>query len=126
MIEHPDGVVLIRRGHPPFQGSFALPGGFVDDDETTEQAARREVKEETGLDVRLVGLIGVYSGPGRDPRGSTLSVVYRGQITAGHLRAGDDASEAAVFPCEALPELAFDHGQILYDAFHGNGRKRLE
>lgn len=109
-----DGVVLVERRNPP--PGWALPGGFVDYGETCELAAVREAKEETGLDVELTGLLGVYSDPGRDPRHHTLSVVYTGMAKdMGSLRAGDDAAQARVFALDELPGLAFDHDTILAD-----------
>lgn len=109
------GVVLVERGSEPH--GFALPGGFVDYGETVEAAAVREAREETGLDVVLTGLLGVYSDPARDPRGHTMSVVFTAQaLDPGALRAGDDAAEAAFHRLDALPApLAFDHGRILND-----------
>ncbi|MEF2229738.1 MAG: NUDIX hydrolase [Pseudodesulfovibrio sp.] len=110
----PDGVVLIERRNPPH--GWALPGGFIDYGETCERAAIREVREETGLDVALTGLLGVYSDPARDPRHHTMSVVYTGRARdMAALKAGDDAARAGVFPLEALPVLAFDHAAILAD-----------
>ncbi len=109
-----DGVVLIERLNPPH--GWALPGGFVDVGETCEQAAVREMKEETGLDVVLTGLLGVYSDPKRDPRQHTMSVVYTGvarDVSA--LIAGDDAGKVEVYPLGKWPELAFDHAAILDD-----------
>lgn len=109
-----DGVVLIERMNPP--AGWAMPGGFVDEGETCEQAAVREMKEETGLDVVLTGLLGVYSDPRRDPRQHTMSVVYTGVARdPDQLMAGDDAGRAEVFPLGQWPDLAFDHGQILAD-----------
>lgn len=109
-----DGVVLIERLNPP--PGWALPGGFVDYGESCEHAAVREMKEETGLDVKLTGLLGVYSDPGRDPRHHTMSVVYTGVAEdISKLKAGDDAGKAQIFPLGKWPELAFDHGAILED-----------
>ncbi len=108
-------VLLVKRGREPFKGMYALPGGFVDYGEKTEDAIVREMKEETGLEVEVEGLLGVYSDPHRDPRGHTVSVVYVLRLKGGKLSAGDDASEAAFFPLDSLPQLAFDHEKILRD-----------
>jgi 8-oxo-dGTP diphosphatase len=105
--------VLIKRKNPPFQGMWALPGGFVDIGETVEHAAIREAKEETGLDVELLALLNVYSDPGRDPRGHTVSVVYIAHAAGGVLQGADDAAEAQLFfPAHGV-DLAFDHALIL-------------
>ncbi len=109
------GVVIIRRRNAPV--GFALPGGFIDEGETAEHAAVREMREETSLRVRLTGLLGVYSRPDRDPRSHTLSVVFTGvPEDADALCAGDDAAEAAFYPLDALPQpIVFDHAKILQD-----------
>jgi len=117
------GIVLVARKNPPL--GWALPGGFVDYGETCEAAAVREAKEETGLDVELTGLLGVYSDPARDPRGHTMSVVYTAQAwDADVLCAGDDAGDAVFFTLDALPPLAFDHGRIVQDFIAGLARLR--
>ena len=106
-------IVLIKRKNPPFQGSYALPGGFVDYGETVENAVIREFKEETGLDAEIQEFIGIYSEPDRDPRGHTVSVVFELKITGGTMLAGDDAAEVSLFPLNELPNLAFDHAKII-------------
>ncbi|OIO06122.1 MAG: NUDIX hydrolase [Desulfovibrionaceae bacterium CG1_02_65_16] len=117
------GIVLVERRNPP--PGWALPGGFVDYGESCEAAAVREAKEETGLDVILTGLVGVYSDPKRDPRGHTMSVVYSAQaLDLSHLQAGDDAGKARFYALDALPPLAFDHGRIVQDFISGLLRLR--
>lgn len=117
IIELSDGrqesIVLIERRNPPL--GWALPGGFVDVGEPVERAATREAAEETGLQVHLRHLLGVYSAPDRDPRGHTVSVVFIGQAT-GEPHAADDAKQVCVCGLENLPqELVFDHQLILKD-----------
>ena len=109
------GIVLVERANEP--RGFALPGGFVDEGEAVEDAAVREMREETSLDVRLTGLLGVYSRPDRDPRRHTLSVVYVGEARdAEALCAGDDARAAAFYALDALPSpIVFDHAEIIED-----------
>jgi 8-oxo-dGTP diphosphatase len=109
-------VLLIRRKFPPFQGALALPGGFVEVGETVEAACRRELKEETALEIGELKLIGVYSDPARDPRGHTCSVAYLGLGVRGSARAGDDAAAAEWVADWRSAGLAFDHAQILADA----------
>ena len=106
---------LVQRKNPPYQGKFALPGGFVEIGETTEKAAIREAFEETGLSVELIKLVGVYSDPDRDPRGHTVSVCYLAK-GFGELKSGSDAASADLFELESVPELAFDHNKIINDA----------
>lgn len=114
IIYHPGrGIVLVKRGHAPL--GMALPGGFVEEGETVEQAAVREMREETGLDVELAGILGVYSAPNRDPRFHTMTVTFVGQAAdPDALKAGDDAAEAAFYPLDALPSpLCFDHARAV-------------
>lgn len=108
-------IVLIERKNPPFQGSWALPGGFVDVGETVEEACRREMKEETGLKVEIIRLLGVYSDPSRDPRGHTVSAVFICRAEGGTLLGGDDAARAEWFPLPPDVPLAFDHEKIVRD-----------
>lgn len=110
-------VLLIQRGNQPFKGGWAFPGGFMNMDETTEQCAIRELEEETGLKVSKVNQIGAYSKVERDPRGRTVTVAYLAIVDAPIAVNGqDDASKAQWFPLSALPELAFDHADIMQDA----------
>ncbi len=94
---------------------FALPGGFIDVGETVENAVIREAKEETGLDIEIIKILGIYSDPKRDPRGHTVSICF---IATGHgdLNAGDDAGDVGLFDIDKVPELAFDHNKIIEDA----------
>lgn len=110
-----DQIVLIRRKNPPFQGQYALPGGFVEYGETVETAVVREFLEETGLQTSVKRIVGVYSSPDRDPRGHTVSVVFELEKIGGDLQSGDDATEVNLFSFDNLPELAFDHAEILTD-----------
>jgi len=114
LVEMEEGVVLVRRGQPPFVGWWALPAGYIEADESVEQAAVRECKEETGLDIELLELFGVYSFP-EGPVQSGIIIFYRARPVGGELRAGDDAQDAGVFPPDALPEkLAFrTHREVL-------------
>ena len=109
-------VLLIRRGNEPFKGSYALPGGFVDMGERVEDSCRRELSEETGLHVGELRLIGVYSDPGRDPRGHTCSVAYLARVGRAEVTAGDDAAAAEWVADWRREKLAFDHAQIIADA----------
>lgn len=109
------GFILIKRKHPPY--GWALPGGFVDYGESLEEAAVREAKEETSLDIELIGQFHAYSDPGRDPRFHTISTVFIARAE-GQPKALDDAQEIGIFTEENTPHpLAFDHERILADYF---------
>lgn len=113
MVDQPGRpVLLVERSFEPL--GWALPGGFVDVGETLEHAAIREAKEETGLDVTLTLLLGLYSDPRRDPRGHTVTAVYVAEAR-GTPKAGDDARDVKAFDPMRPPPLAFDHGIILGD-----------
>lgn len=114
IIKLDDKIVLIKRKNPPH--GWALPGGFVDYGESYEKAALREAKEETGLKVRNLRQFHTYSDPDRDSRFHTASTVFTGEAS-GKPVAGDDAGEVELFKRDNLPELAFDHAQILADYF---------
>ncbi len=119
VIIHHGSLVLIMRKNPPYSGSWALPGGFVEYGETAEFAALRETKEETGLDVALDKIVGVYSDPERDPRGHIVSICFLARKIGGKLMANTDASKVRCFSLGDISglDLAFDHRKILEDAF---------
>jgi len=110
-------LVLIKRGKDPYKGKLALPGGFVEYGESVEEAARREAKEETGLEVELKKIVGVYSDPNRDPRGHVVSICFlangKGEVTP-----GSDASEVIELDPRKVnrDDLAFDHWHMLRDS----------
>ncbi len=109
-------VLLVRRKYPPFKGQYALPGGFVEIGETVESACRRELLEETGVKAGKLQLLGVYSDPGRDPRGHTCTVTFLTRIRSTTATAGDDAAAAEWIEKWPIADLAFDHAQALADA----------
>lgn len=119
-----DGVVLIRRKNPPFQNAFALPGGFVDRGETVEAACKREVKEETGITVINLRLVGVFSDPQRDPRGHNVAIAFLAEGDAANMTAGDDAADVQIVQDWREQQLAFDHKDILEQAYKLHRKKR--
>jgi len=119
-------VLLVRRGRPPFEGDWGLPGGFCEWKETTEDCCARETLEETGLTVRVGALRGVYSRPDRDPRGHNVTVLYAARVLAGRAKGGDDAAEARWFAPSEIRKLAFafDHGDIVREQLARDRRRR--
>ena len=118
IVETNNQVLLVERLHDPYQGMWALPGGFLNcGRENLEQAGVRELQEETGLRAqpRDLVLIGVYSDPNRDPRGHVIAHTYIVTKWTGQARAGDDAAKIRFFPLDNLPDLAFDHNQAIKD-----------
>ena len=114
-------VLLVRRGNLPFEGYWAIPGGFVEANEPLEAAARRELWEETGAELSHLEQMYTFGDPGRDPRGWTISVAFLAllssqEVESWRLQAGSDAGEVGWFDMDALPALAFDHAKILAHA----------
>jgi 8-oxo-dGTP diphosphatase len=110
-------ILLVRRLKDPFKGQLALPGGFINEGETAEEAAKREAFEETSLEVEPIEILGVYSDPKRDPRKHVMSVVFIGIVTGGIEKAGDDAQDTEWLDLGKIDSsvLAFDHLQIICD-----------
>ena len=107
-------MLFIKRKNEPFKGQWAIPGGFVDEGEDLEEAARRELQEETGLEVKGLEQLAAFGKPGRDPRQHTVSIAYVGFADENARAIGaDDADEAEWFPVDNLPQLAFDHAEIV-------------
>lgn len=107
-------VLLVKRKKDPFKGKWALPGGFLEDEEPLEEGAKRELEEETGLKISNLKQLQAFGTPGRDPRGRTISIVFYGHTTSQEtVQGNDDAEEAQWFPVTELPELAFDHSKIM-------------
>jgi 8-oxo-dGTP diphosphatase len=118
IVEKNNKILLIKRKNGPFKNMWALPGGFLDyGKETLEQAAKRELEEETSIITKTsdLELLGIYSDPGRDPRGHVISHTYIVKEYAGTPKANDDAKDVGFFSLENLPELAFDHDRIIED-----------
>lgn len=116
-IDEKEEVLLIKRKHDPFSGTWALPGGFVEIDEDLLEGAKRELVEETGLENIELEQFKAYGRPGRDPRGRTISIIFHGKLinNADEIKAGDDAAKAEWFELNSLPKLAFDHEEIIAD-----------
>jgi len=110
-------ILLIRRGRDPYAGKWALPGGFVEENELLSVACKRELKEETGLSVQDVKQLKAYDKIDRDPRGRTISIAFYGfsDEENSQVQAGDDAASVEWFPLDSLPPLAFDHDLIIND-----------
>ncbi len=119
-------ILLVQRGRPPFEGRWGLPGGFCEWKETTEACCARETREETGLRVKVGELLGVYSKPGRDPRGHNVTVLYRCLARSGRIAGGDDAADARWFTPREIAKLpfAFDHGKIVQEQLAADRRRR--
>ena len=109
-------VLLVRRGGEPYKGQWAFPGGFLKMDETAEQGALRELREETGLQPSAIGQLGVFSDVHRDPRERVITIAWYALVKPSEVVGGDDADEAAWFPVDNLPPLAFDHQSIFETA----------
>ena len=118
ILEKDDNLLLVLRKKDPFKGSLAIPGGFVNEGERVEDAARREMLEETNLNIELVDILGVYSAPNRDPRGHVVSIVFIAKIISGNVTAGDDADSFEWLSTADLIKnrrVAFDHIKIIED-----------
>ena len=118
-------VLLIERANEPFKGCWAFPGGFMDMEENAEDCARRELKEETGLQLEHMEQIGVFTDVDRDPRGRTVSIAYSALVEKRPVIGADDAAQARWFPISEIPALAFDHEKILRAALDVLHDKRL-
>jgi 8-oxo-dGTP diphosphatase len=115
VIDDEGRILIMERGTEPFKGRWVLPGGFVDPGETVEAACIREVREELGLDVRIVGLVGIYSTPGRDPRGSFVSIAYRVEVISGKILHTEEAPTHRWVGLHEILPMGFDHARIVAD-----------
>lgn len=109
-------VLLIERGIPPFQGMWAFPGGYLQMDEDAIEGAKRELKEETGLEDAYIEQFRTFSAVNRDPRGRVITIAHLALVKISEVKGGDDAAKAEWFPLQGLPQLAFDHDMILREA----------
>ncbi len=116
-------VLLVKRSNPPFKDYWSLPGGFVEYGETAEEAVKREVREETGLEIKPIKLIGVYSDPKRDPRGHVISIAFLAKVVGGKVTVSPETREIRRF--RVLPaKIAFDHLLIIKDALKLHKKKK--
>ncbi|MEM5801367.1 MAG: NUDIX hydrolase [Candidatus Aenigmatarchaeota archaeon] len=117
IVQNKGKILIEKRGSEPFKGLFCLPGGRWEEGERIEETAKREVKEEAGIDIEIKDILGVYSDPKRDPRGHTLTVVFIADAKSEEIKAGSDAAEVFWIEPEKLEldEMAFDHGRIIKD-----------
>ena len=117
IIQKSSSILLVKRKKDPYKDQFALPGGFVNEGETIEEAIEREVYEETSLKIHPIDILGVYSDPTRDPRGHMMTVVFIVLVIRGIATAGDDAKEISWIPIEKINEIkiAFDHKLVIRD-----------
>ena len=117
IIEKGNKIVLVKRGERPEKDKLAIPGGHVEIGELVENAVKREAKEETGLNIKLIDILGVYSDPKRDPRGHYITTVFIAKIVSGKLKASSDAKEVNFFDPRKLKkkDIAFDHFKIIQD-----------
>lgn len=109
-------VLLLERNHPPFEGSWVLPGGLVEQDETARQACVREAKEEVGLDITVEDFVGLYDDPDRDERGNVSAAYQCSPIDDATPTPREEARQVDTFDPTDLPETGFDHAQIITDA----------
>ena len=119
-------VLLIERVNEPFKGCWAFPGGFMDMDEDAEACAIRELKEETGLEIRSMKQVGAFTEVNRDPRGRTVSIAFYAVIEKSEVKGSDDAAQARWFSIDSIPPLAFDHEEILRMALEKIKKDREE
>ena len=106
-------VLLVKRAIEPFQGRWAFPGGFMKMDESAEEGALRELQEETGLQGAYIRQFHTFTAPNRDPRERVITIAYYALVRMQEVKGGDDAAEARWFASDDIPQLAFDHDQIL-------------